>query len=372
LKTGAGAQPRSLADVSADAAKAQGDLTSIVEQLSNIEEAKNEVPKVQQIFDHLASLASEVGTAWPNATDDARQKFNDKSNEGVAKLLAAKLELVKRLPNTPPEFTRAIDDGELKVTQAIQDARNAAAGKAAETQGSKLPQNSPWMMWVLAVLVIAACVGFLYRDGIWSNVVRLVNMVFAGLLAMNFYEPLANFAATYQEDLHTFTAFWDFLAFWVCFIGFMAVFTALTDSISRVRVRFLQIAERYGAPLVALCIGWVATCIVFTSMHLAPLGEYPLLGTFQPQTKMFFGMFAPDREWLGFTKYQSLNGFSRSAKVSDDFFLKHVAFSDFGDDNFIDKNWKRRIEIEKYVAGNLEHSIRVNKQFITAPSTPAH
>ena len=44
------------------------------------------------------------------------------------------------------------------------------------------------MMWLLCLVVMAACVGFLSRDGLWSNAIRLVNVVLAGLLAMNFYE----------------------------------------------------------------------------------------------------------------------------------------------------------------------------------------
>ena len=39
------------------------------------------------------------------------------------------------------------------------------------------------------------------RDGLWSNAIRLVNVVFAGLLAMNFYEPLANWLTKLQRDL---------------------------------------------------------------------------------------------------------------------------------------------------------------------------
>ena len=121
----------------------------------------------------------------------------------------------------PAELAKALEAGQNAVDEA--EAPDNSPTGAVEIVATKA-EGSTWAMWVLTLFVIAACVGFLFREGIWSNVVRLVNVVFAGLLAMNFYEPLAKFAAGYQEDMHTFTAFWD-LAFWICFIGFAAVFS---------------------------------------------------------------------------------------------------------------------------------------------------
>ena len=86
----------------------------------------------------------------------------------------------------------------------------------------------------------------------------------------------------------------------------------LTDAVSKVRVRFLKIVDLWGGVVLSLCIGWVMVGFTLTSLHAAPLGQYPLLGSFQPQNSMFFGMFAPDREWLGFTKYQSWGPYCRS------------------------------------------------------------
>jgi hypothetical protein len=179
-----------------------------------------------------------------------------------------------------------------------------------------------------------------------------VNLVFAGLLAMNFFEPLAAFITGYQDDIHTFVAFIDFLSFWICFIFFMAIFMAITDKVSRVRVRFMQIVERVGAPIAAACVGWVMACIVLASLHTAPLAEYPLLGSFQPQANMGFGMFAPDREWFGFTKYQSSGPYCRSN------------YSNPFPDDFIVKQDIRRQAIETYTKG--AGGIRVNPQFIKA------
>ena len=45
----------------------------------------------------------------------------------------------------------------------------------------------PLLMFVILFAIVAACFG----EGMWSNAVRLVNVVTAGLLATNFFEPVA-------------------------------------------------------------------------------------------------------------------------------------------------------------------------------------
>ncbi len=226
-----------------------------------------------------------------------------------------------------------------------------------------LPSNPPesaqvWIVWLFCLLILAVCVGFLSRDGLWSNAIQLVNVVFAGLLAMNFYEWLAKFLTNYGEEIHTYVPFFDFLALWICFIFFAVMFRALTDMVSRVRVRFLKIVDLYGGIALSLCIGWVMVGFTLVSLHASPLGQYPLLGSFQPQKNMFFGMLAPDREWLGFTKYQSSGPYCRSVRPEQS---KQCEFPP----DFIETQLVRRMHIENYIQGNNEHAIRVNKDFMT-------
>lgn len=229
--------------------------------------------------------------------------------------------------------------------------------------GDSAPDGSGWATWLLCLLILGVCVGFLFRDGLWGNAIRLVNVVFAGLLTMNFHEPLATWLMNYGEEFHSYAAFWDFLAIWTCFVFFVVVFRAVTDTVSRVRVRFLKIVDLWGGVVLSLCIGWVMVGFTLVSLHTAPLGQYPLLGSFQPQSNMFFGMFAPDREWLGFTRYQSKGPYCRS--VGKDQFEQCVFPSEF-----IEKQFERRMHIEKYINGNKDHLIRVNKDFMRAPAQP--
>jgi len=349
--------PRTLQQVSDDVPKAFSDLNEIINGIKDKETAKAAVPNVKEGFDRTILLLREFQAVAKDATRERRQQFD----QSLWKLEILRDQafggLQKRVPNIPDELATAFLDGKEAIQQAKEDIENNVEPPPppapTEILAGKQPDKSTWMMGVLVLGIVGACVGFLFGDGIWSNAIRLVNLIFAGLLTMTFFEPAAAFISGYQEDIHTFAAFLDFLTFWTCFVFFMAIFLAVTDKVSRVRVRFLQIAERIGGPLLAACIGWVMAGIVLASLHAAPLAEYPMLGTFQPQANMFFGMFAPDREWLGFTKYQS----------GGTFYCGHEYTPDF-----IKNNDQRRKMLEQYIVKT--DAIRVNKDFIRQPVAP--
>ena len=79
----------------------------------------------------------------------------------------------------------------------------------------------------------------------WSNAIRLINVVTAALLATNFFEPLA--AWLDLSCAPSFTYVWDFLALWALFAVISTVFRLLTDKVSQVNVRFLGLADRIGS-----------------------------------------------------------------------------------------------------------------------------
>jgi hypothetical protein len=172
------------------------------------------------------------------------------------------------------------------------------------------------MLLLVPVLgILAACVGFFGREGLWNNAIRLLNVILAGLLATNFFEPVARLL---DDLLPSCTFFWDFLSLWLLFAGIMAVLRLLTDQASKFRVRFPTIFDRVGSWALASCIGWVMVCFSFMTLHTAPLPRNFLYGAFQPEQRMVLGL-APDRMWLGFARYESWGPFCGGATREDIF-----------------------------------------------------
>ena len=160
----------------------------------------------------------------------------------------------------------------------------------------------------LLFVIFIACVATLYTEGMWGNAIRLINVVTAALLAVNFWEPLARWLEGFNAS---FCYFWDFLALWGLFGLFMVLFRLATDFTSRVKVRFLSVVDRAGSVFFAIWVGWVMVCFTAMSLHTAPLARNFLFGGFDPQRRMF--VMAPDRQWLGFVQKVSRGSFSRTA-----------------------------------------------------------
>jgi hypothetical protein len=193
----------------------------------------------------------------------------------------------------------------------------------------------PFLMLALIFAVVATC----FSEGIWSNVVRLINVITAGLLAMNFFEPLARSLDSWQPS---YTYVWDFLSLWGLFGVFLLILREITDRVSRVNVRFLKLADRIGGVVLSLWIGWVMVCFTMMTLHTAPLGRNFLFGGFSTEkdASMMFGMASPDVEWLGFT-YKMANGaFAGSAAPEE---VDKLA-------DFMPKYATRRTELQKHIA----------------------
>ncbi|MGO9110790.1 MAG: CvpA family protein [Thermoguttaceae bacterium] len=363
IRTAAKGAPaaRSPKDILEELLKKMDDLEKVTRSVTNAKTAGTATPALNAAVEPLKSLAAEYVSVRRNVSAEEglqiEGQYEGRMNQGQATLFSVLADLAK-MPGLPGEFTQSVALVKNQLTQTLHDvttAKDLPAAPQSDVLPNSPPDSSGWVVWLLCLLILAVCAGFLCRDGLWSNAICLVNVVFAGLLAMNFYEPLANRLTNFSDDLHTYVTFFDFLSLWICFVFFASVFRAATDAVSRVRVRFLKIVDLWGGIVMSLCTGWVMVGFTLTTLHAAPLGQYPLLGSFQPQNSMFFGMLAPDREWLGFTKYQSKEPFCRSVEQDCSF-----------PPNFIEAQLTRRMHIEKYVLGNVEHAVRINPQFMKA------
>lgn len=167
----------------------------------------------------------------------------------------------------------------------------------------------PLLLFVIFVAIAAT----LYPEGMWGNALMLINVVTAALLATSYWEPVAKIL---EDTWPSFTYFWDFLALWGLFALCLGIMRALTDAVSRTKVRFIKIADQIGSGFFAAWVGWVLVCFTAFTLHTAPLGRNFLFGGFDPQSRMFFGL-APDRLWLGFMQRMSRGTFSRTLRPGE-------------------------------------------------------
>ncbi len=190
-------------------------------------------------------------------------------------------------------------------------------------------------------LIVAAAAWF---QGLWNSTLMLINLFLAAMLALNFFEPLADMIDA-QDRSYTYLV--DFLVLWGLFVVAFGLLRLMSDILSRNRVTFDFWTETVGRSLLAIWIAWLFVGFVCVSLHTAPLGAHPLGFQKTPTSGNFFGM-APDRQWLAFMQSRSRGGFSRGeseqanlSPLPEDENLKVRIFDP--ESRFILKYYQRRV-----------------------------
>lgn len=169
------------------------------------------------------------------------------------------------------------------------------------------------MLSGILVLVWLVCIAMLWNEGMWNNCITLINVLLSALLAMNYFEPAADFL---DSKMPSYTYVVDYLAIWFVFFLSYIILRAVTDQISKTQVKFIMPVEQAGRIISVIAIGWIMVCLTLASMHTAPLARTAVRGGFQaePMSNNFLGM-APDRMWLGYVQHRSKNALSNSPPV---------------------------------------------------------
>lgn len=175
----------------------------------------------------------------------------------------------------------------------------------------------------LILLGIFVAVAFaVWREGPWSGLIMLLNVLLAASLATAWYPVVV---ARLEPALASYTYLLDFIALQGTFCVLLLFMREITDRLSRTRVRFRKPVELAAGPLVALLTAWVVVCFTAASLHTAPVPRAMIQPT--PEARMFFGL-APDRRWLAWVRGSSTTGpFADSEHAFDpqaDFIIRYA------------------------------------------------
>ena len=199
------------------------------------------------------------------------------------------------------------------------------------------------MLTLVLLLILLLVAALCWWQGLWSALLTLINTIFAALVALNYFEPIATRLSNASPS---YAYLWDVVVFWMLFAFSFAFLRVFTDLLSRKNVTFNIWVDRVGRTLVSLWIGWIFVGLVCLSLHIGPLPPHPL-GSFQktPTSGNFLG-FAPGRQWLAFLHSRSRGalsrGSSRAAAFPQDAGMR--VFDPRG--QFIIKYYHRRVQFE--------------------------
>ncbi len=159
---------------------------------------------------------------------------------------------------------------------------------------------------ILLLGIVGLLTYLVAQDGPWNAILTFFAVIFGGLLAMNFFEPLA---ALISKQIPSMEPRADI----ICLLGLFALFVFLIrlglEHLSPSNPELPDIAYKIGQWGFGLATGYVTMAIILTSLHTAPLPR-KFLG-FTPERPNFLGVSRPDVQWLGFTQHVTEHVFAR-------------------------------------------------------------
>lgn len=164
------------------------------------------------------------------------------------------------------------------------------------------------MLIAIAIVTFILIVASTWWFGLWSNLITLINLFLASLLASSIYQPVANELANLNK---TYAPLYDFIAVWLVFVVAFMILRGLTDLMSAYRLRFDGVTEIIGRSVLSVWIAGVFVCFSFFTFQLAPFS--PGVYGDKPGPREELGT-VPDKLWLAFIQSRSRGALSATQK----------------------------------------------------------
>jgi hypothetical protein len=185
---------------------------------------------------------------------------------------------------------------------------------------------------VVTLIVAYAAV----REGLLTAIATLVNICIAGLVAFEFFEPLAEGLEGMVKGT-IFAGLEDSLSLFLLFAPTLALLRLLTNNLSPQEVELPALMQQVGAGAVALVSGYLLAGILVVFLQMLPVAENFLDFQYQVEpngskARMFL---PPDRVWLSLMNRAGSGPFSQSDAVTFDpegtFSLRYARFRRYKD-----------------------------------------
>ncbi|MBW3543000.1 MAG: CvpA family protein [Planctomycetes bacterium] len=183
------------------------------------------------------------------------------------------------------------------------------------------------MIDILLLAVLAIVTWTVAGEGPWGAALALFCVVFAGLFAMNYFEPVAVWLESLSRGSPGWARRTDFIALMGLFALAVFVLRLATDRLAPTYMQVDTFVYEVGRWTLGLATGYVTMAFLLTALHTAPFprtvtaaGVQEFIPGFKPERKNFFGATAPDRQWLGFVQYVSYGPMPRGRVFDGPYF----------------------------------------------------
>jgi hypothetical protein len=154
----------------------------------------------------------------------------------------------------------------------------------------------------------------LMSEGLWGAALMFFNVVFAGIIAFNFYEPLAKILA---DNMGFMAGFADVVCLMAIFVVALVILRLTTETLAPAMVRFPTPVYHLGRILFGLAGAVVTVAICLLAYESAPVHK-KVFGVVDHQYAPPFKL-GLDRNWLGFFQYTTGYIFAKGGRSNDPF-----------------------------------------------------
>jgi hypothetical protein len=193
---------------------------------------------------------------------------------------------------------------------------------------------------ILIMLVVAYAE---FREGIFTALTTLVNVMLAGLIAFNFWEPVADLLDSSLRDSFL-DGYQDLLIMIALFCISLGLLRAATNNLANKQIAFPPMLQQFGAAGIGLLTGYLVTGFLLCALQTLPWHRNFM--DFEPRDRNNEGglrrFLPPDRVWLALMHYAGANGFARSAdnELADSPYDRYPTFDRSG--TFELRYWRYR------------------------------
>ncbi len=170
----------------------------------------------------------------------------------------------------------------------------------------------PVIFDVVVAFLILLMTYAISSEGLWGAALMFFNVLFGGLIAFNFYEPLARLI----DSTGIPWGFSDTLSLLGLFCVSVMLLRMATETLAPAMVRFPMPIYHAGRLFFALATTLVTMSILILSFHTAPVHK-KAFGAMDYKYKPPFGM-GLDHHWLGFFQHTTGDIFARYGSGSVD------------------------------------------------------
>ncbi len=170
----------------------------------------------------------------------------------------------------------------------------------------------PALIDTIFVALILFTTYVLTSEGAWGAALMFFNVLFGALIALNFYEPLANLI----DSTGIGWSFSDTLSMMLIFCVSVFLLRLTTESLAPVMVRFPAPVYHITRLVFGLGTSLVTFSVILLAFHAAPVHK-KIFGYIDYNTKPPFGL-ALDHRLLGFFQYTTGDIFARYGVGSRD------------------------------------------------------